>query len=270
MLKEQTFDTVHVRLNYAEGPSAGPPLILLHGHPSRWQDFLPVIPGLMLRWQIYALDLRGRGASQRGPRPAHLADNIADTTAFLRHVAKPAKPAVLFGHSSGALAALAVAAAAPELVQAVIVGDCPVDLPAFYARHGSELMQQVANVVQANPDIQTMAHELGAIFGGVFDAAYLRFFAKGLSQVDDLLSFWDPAYGEGFDPTVLLPRVTCPTLLLQAAAARGAMMSDHDLELARRLLAQPTVVQFADVGHALHMEQPERIGRIVMNFLESL
>ena len=66
MLTERTFDAGDVSLNYAEGPPAGPPLVLLHGSSLRWQHFLPVIPLLGWRWHLYALDLRGHGRSGRG------------------------------------------------------------------------------------------------------------------------------------------------------------------------------------------------------------
>ena len=60
MLSEIQFDTSQVTLNFAQGPPAGPPFILLHGGGDRWQNFLPIIPQLMLQWQVFALDLRGQ------------------------------------------------------------------------------------------------------------------------------------------------------------------------------------------------------------------
>ena len=36
MLKEKKFDTGVVEINYAEGPNAGTPLVLLHGGGDRW------------------------------------------------------------------------------------------------------------------------------------------------------------------------------------------------------------------------------------------
>jgi hypothetical protein len=43
MLKEQTFDTGTVTINYAEGPPSGSPLVLLHSGGDRWQSFLPIL-----------------------------------------------------------------------------------------------------------------------------------------------------------------------------------------------------------------------------------
>jgi hypothetical protein len=46
MLTEHTFDTGAVIINYAEGGSVRPPLVLLHGGSTRWQSSLPIIPEL--------------------------------------------------------------------------------------------------------------------------------------------------------------------------------------------------------------------------------
>ncbi|MFZ2096073.1 MAG: hypothetical protein WAV05_05480 [Anaerolineales bacterium] len=44
MFKESSFYTGTVEINYAEGSQSGPPLVLLPGLPSRWQEFLPILP----------------------------------------------------------------------------------------------------------------------------------------------------------------------------------------------------------------------------------
>ncbi len=43
---EKTFNTGLINLNYAEGSSSGPPLLLLHGLFTRWQSFNSIIPQL--------------------------------------------------------------------------------------------------------------------------------------------------------------------------------------------------------------------------------
>jgi pimeloyl-ACP methyl ester carboxylesterase len=49
MLREQTFNTGTLAINYAEGPPSGPPLVLLHGGGDRWQEFWPILPILPMR-----------------------------------------------------------------------------------------------------------------------------------------------------------------------------------------------------------------------------
>ena len=96
MLKEQTFDTGTVTINYAERPPSGSPLVLLHGGGRRWQGFLPILPALTMRWHVFALDLRGHGKSGHMPgqyRPEHYA---ADVATFLARTFT--QPVSLFGH----------------------------------------------------------------------------------------------------------------------------------------------------------------------------
>ena len=107
-LEEKTFDAGEVRLNYAEGQDNGPPLVLLHGLGRRWQVFLPLIPSLVLRWQVYALDLRGHGKSAHVPHGYRGTQYSADVTQFLREKVK--EPTVLLGHSLGGMVAMWIAA----------------------------------------------------------------------------------------------------------------------------------------------------------------
>src|SRR6266700_2199342 len=104
MLTEHCFNTGIVTLNYAEGASSGPPLVLLHGGSARWQSVLPLLPELSQHWHIYAPDLRGHGKSGSVPGGYRLLDYTADIEAFLKQVVK--EPAVLFGHSLGGHIAL--------------------------------------------------------------------------------------------------------------------------------------------------------------------
>lgn len=86
MLKESSFNTGTVDINYAEGSPSGPPLVLLHGLPGRWQEFLPIIPNLSLFWHTYALDFRGAtvhitgGTVEEGKAAVNLPGTIHQTS----------------------------------------------------------------------------------------------------------------------------------------------------------------------------------------------
>ena len=125
MLLEKKIDIGSVALNYVEGPPSGPPLLLLHGIPDRWQCFLPILPALSLRWHVFALDFRGHGKSGRVPGGYHSKHYAPDVISFLKQCA--GVPAILFGHSAGGLVALDVADQSPESVRALILADAPID-----------------------------------------------------------------------------------------------------------------------------------------------
>src|SRR5258708_28450299 len=118
-LVERIFDTGEVRLNYAEGPAHGPPLVLLHGLGRRWQVFLPVIPALSLRWHIFAPDLRGHGKSSHVARGYHGPQYSKDIARLLRE--RVSGPAVLFGPSLGGMLPLQLPSHLPDLVPAPLL-----------------------------------------------------------------------------------------------------------------------------------------------------
>ena len=72
-IQEHTFDTGTVTLNYAQAPSAGTPLVLLHGGSARWQSFADVVSDLRV-YHLYIPDLRGHGKSGRAPGHYRLQD----------------------------------------------------------------------------------------------------------------------------------------------------------------------------------------------------
>src|SRR5262245_26658365 len=122
-IKEQSFDTGVVTLNYAEGPATGSALLLLHGGNARWQFFGEIMLDLVDKWHLYVPDLRGQGKSGRVPGRYRLQDFTDDTITFLQKGV--GEPAHLFGVSLGGIIALMVAAQAPALVLSVVVGDSP-------------------------------------------------------------------------------------------------------------------------------------------------
>ena len=293
MLKEQTVNLGAVTINFAEGPPSGPPLVLLHGGGDRWQYLLPIIPSLALRWHLFALDLRGHGKSGRPPgeyRPEHY---VADVIAWMeQHLTEPA---ILFGHSLGGWVALMVAAQQTEKVRALILGDPPLNIERFLAIEGSEgrigmwrTMRRLAVSGLSVPELasalaglpvpvpgQDTPGRLGDLPG--MDDAYLRAWAKNLSQVDpDVAQYHAEGrmeeYVEQVDPNAALGRIPCPVLLIQADPSHGGVVTDNDVETALSLLSDGMHVQLEGAGHDLGLGtwQIAPLLRAMTNFLESL
>lgn len=243
MLAEHRFDTGEVELNYAEGPGAGPPLVMVHGGASHWQAFETIIPALATRWQIYALDLRGHGRSGWIPNRYTLDDYTADLLAFLER--RIGQPAVLFGHSLGGMIALLAAARAPQAVRAVILGDAPLVLASLRAHittGGAE--HDAHNARSDHPHDPTAA-----------GTAMVRDF-------DAIFAAWRPE--------TVLPAVRCPVLFLQADPASGGVVSDDDLARMLPLLPDARHTRFAGVSHALWGERPDDVLATTEPFLADL
>ena len=131
MIQERQFHTGVVALNDAEVPGSGPPLVLLHGGSASWRSLELLLPDLAVHWHVYALDLRGHGTSGRVPGHYRLSDYADDVSAFLARTV--GGPATIYGHSLGGIVALLVAAHAPALVRAVVVGDAPLTAATWIA-----------------------------------------------------------------------------------------------------------------------------------------
>jgi len=293
MLKERTFDADVVTINYVEGPPSGPPLVLLHGGGDRWQYLLPMIPSLVMRWHVYALDLRGHGKSGRVPGQYHPEHYVPDIIAFLER--RVTERAILFGHSLGGWIALLVAAEMTEQVQALILGDPPLCMERWVAFEGSvgsiELYHALRSLASSGLSVSEIASALRDLpvrvsgqdiplrYGDLpgMDAAHLRGWAKTLSQVDpDVAQYHAEGrmkeYVHEVDLDAALRRITCPVLLLQGDPSQGGVISDSDAKNALALLPDGLHVKLEGTGHDLGMDtwKVAPLLRAVTSFLESL
>ena len=127
MPQEQLFDANGVQINFVQTSSAVHPIVLLHGIASQWQSFLPLFPELIKEYQVYALDLRGHGGPSWVNDEDRLLDYVRDIRDFLDTQVR--QPIILYGHSFGALIAIATAAQASTNILGLILGEPPL----FYA-----------------------------------------------------------------------------------------------------------------------------------------
>ena len=286
-IKEATFDTGTVSLNYAEVPAAGAPLVLLHSSNTRWQAFWAILPDLAAHWHLYAPDFRGQGKSGRAPGSYRLQDYADDTIAFLRrHIHGPA---YLFGHSLGGMVALMVAAQYPEGVRAVAVGDAPLSIQTLQATlpqeqeriaamrdlcGGQKPLDQLIEIMKESPLSVPGRSEpvpMRQVMGE--DAPVFAWMATNLYQSDpDTFT----AFSERFEATVagyesdqVLPAIQCPVLLLQADPAAGGRMTDAEVAQALPVLAAPRHVRLAGVSHVLHNERPGPVVTALKAFFQS-
>jgi lipase len=110
-----------VELAFAYWPGRGAPLVALHGLTASWVSFLGIAERLDGRKPVFALDLRGRGDSDKPVSPYGMAQHAKDVAAAMRAMGLGAS--VIVGHSMGAFVAAALAAQSPELVSCLVLLD---------------------------------------------------------------------------------------------------------------------------------------------------
>jgi pimeloyl-ACP methyl ester carboxylesterase len=283
-LRELSFDTGEVVLNYAQGPDNGPPFVLLHGGSARWQYGEEFLKLLGARWRVVAPDFRGHGKSSRGQTGYRLADYVRDTTAFLAGAV--GEPAVVYGHSLGGEVALKTAANRPDLFGALIVGDAPMSIHNLATeepthRAQNELWRRLAGrpVGEIVPALEKMDVRTGVGTPPVpareaFGEAHPWFAHQALSlhQLDPAMLLpvlQGPAYMLGdYEPSRMLPAIACPVLLLAADRNQGAALLDDEIELALSLLPDATLVRLQGIGHPLHGSHPAQTLDAITPFLD--
>jgi pimeloyl-ACP methyl ester carboxylesterase len=283
VFREEHLHTDELVLNVARGPNNGPPLVLLHGVTRRWQDYSPVLSEFAARFEIYALDFRGHGKSQRASTYRTI-DYVRDAVALVRQVVPGS--AVIYGHSLGAMVAAAVAAELPDHVRGLILEDPPWETLGARLRETSfdSLFQGMLRVANAGGSIDQLARGIsnieicaagelsGTKLGDVRDASSIRFGAACLKQMDPAVL--EPLVAgqwlQGYAQQEIQQGIRCPTLLLQADYAAGGMLPDTDAVAAQRRIANSLRVKLDGVGHLMHWLARERLLTVVLGFLESL
>ncbi len=284
MFTERFFHRGQQQLAYAVGPTNGPPLVMFHGVARRWQDFVPLAPALATRWQLLAVDHRGHGRSSRA-ESYRVVDYVADAVDLVRVTVH--EPAVIYGHSLGAMVALGLAAELPAAVRAIVLEDPPLDtLGEGIARTPYQAMFTAYYdlIKDGAPDVDPLAAALADVWlasvaggpkmklGRVRDPASLRFMARCLMDLDPavLQPLIAGQWLDDFSWQAMAARVTCPVLLVQGNEALGGMLSDADAAAAVERLPRVTHVRVAEAGHLLHWQATEATLRITLAFLESL
>lgn len=110
-----------VELAFGYWPGRGAPVIAIHGLTASFISFIGVAERLAGRRPLLALDLRGRGDSDKPESPYGMAQHARDVAAAMQALALG--PSVIVGHSMGAFVATALAAQNPELVSGIIMID---------------------------------------------------------------------------------------------------------------------------------------------------
>jgi pimeloyl-ACP methyl ester carboxylesterase len=267
-------------LSFLAGPKSGPPLLLLHGLGRFSEDFSTLAATLARDWHVVALDFRGHGHSDRTPGEYRVVHYVADTVGFIRQ--QFAEPLVVYGHSLGAMVALAVAASLPQQVRGIILEEPPFHTMGrrIEGSAWASLFSGMQRVSRRGQAIEVMAEELAGIqlpsrdgagplrLGDVRSRDALRFSARCLSMIDPDV-FSSPIEGrwlDDFNERELFARVNCPVLLLQGDPAMGGALTDEDADRAEASLRNCRRLRFTGAGHLIRSEKLDEVMRAVVDF----
>ena len=253
----------------AEGP-ARLPVICLHGVTRNGRDFEALAPWIAARHRrVLAVDVRGRGLSDRDPAGCYWLPTYADDVRRLTE-ALGLERAIFIGTSMGGLITMQLAEASPILVAGAVINDIgPVLAPEGLTRIATyvgkapqfDSWDEAARYLQqqneaALPhyrahDWQLMANRMFRADASRVVADYDPAIAAAFKTGPLLADPWDRWNGLAAGRPVLLLRGALSDLLTADDAAR--MVVDH---------AQVRLCEVSNVGHAPMLDEPDALAAI--------
>jgi pimeloyl-ACP methyl ester carboxylesterase len=230
---------------HAQLLGAGPPLAMLHGlfvgSLAAW--YFGAGARLAARYRVLMYDARGHGLTTRAPSGYDLKTLSEDLGALLGEAGEgPGAPAVLVGHSYGALTALTFALAHPERVARLLLVDLPTppsrldELAAFL---GAPPERMVDSLPTALRDTVVRGGRQGARF-----LAQLKFLATESTLLADIRN-------ESPLDDAALARIRCPVSMVYGESS--SCRADGERVAARIPGAR---LSYMPGGHFLPSEAP--------------
>lgn len=247
---------------------SGRRVLLLHGAGASTHSWRDLIPRLVPACEVLAPDLPGQGFSRGRARRFTLSGMAQDLGALLD--AEDFAPDLAVGHSAGAAIALRMAldgGMAPRRVVCLNGALTP------FRGVAGVLFPPLARVLALNPltgpAFARAARAPGAV-RGLIEGTGSRIDARGLALYRRLVT--DPGHVRAtlgmmarwdLAPLIAdLPRLEAAVTLALGLRDR-AVPPEGARTLARRL-PRATVVEFADLGHLMHEEAPDRIASLIL------
>lgn len=269
-----------LRHHLIEWGSPGPAVLLLHGfleHAHAWDFVAPRLAAV--GHHVLALDWRGHGDSDWvGPGGYyHFADYAADLAFLVRHLDVSVS---LVGHSMGASAALLYAGTEPERIRALALveglgppGSRFEEAPGRFAGWIADLEKLGKRPLRREPSLEAVTQRLRERYPHVPEAA-LRVMADFGTREEAGGRVWkfdplhqtrspQPYYVE--QASQFWRRVSCPVLYVEGAQSPWRLPREEVAERLEILRGKHLTIEGS--GHHPHLEQPEELVRILLDFL---
>lgn len=249
-----------------------PALLLLHGAGGATHSWRDLMPLLARNHRVIALDLPGQGFTHLGTKQRSGLPQMAEDVAGLAAQEEWRFTAII-GHSAGAALALKLTDLLDPRPRAVIGLNAALESfpgPAAWAfpvmAKMLALNPMVPSVFAASAGTTAAVRSLINSTGSTLDEPGIALYRAAISDAEHvegaltMMAQWDL---EGLQAA--LPGITVPTLLI--AADNDKAVPPETSDRAAGKLADATVMHLPELGHLAHEEAPERIARIIEEFV---
>jgi pimeloyl-ACP methyl ester carboxylesterase len=273
-----------------------PTIVFLHGVLRNWKTFYPLLNGLREHANLVGLDFRGHGGSDPTPDAYRVTDYVEDAV----HLVDRLKGRVLlYGHSLGAMVALAAASRLAERVEMAVLEDPPFStmgqrleaspLMRYFQGVERTVQQEVAIAAAGlgSTDAAARVERLFESFSNLVvaerpdgvvvrvrdqrDVISRRFSAEALAKIDPevLAPITSGRWMESYDLQTILLGVKAKVALLRADTSCGGMLtSDESRSIVDRLNGRCEEKYYPGVGHTIHWSKPREILQWIIPLLK--
>lgn len=253
--------TGRVRLEFVEhGERGGLTVMALHGVTDSWRSFEPLLPHLPADLHLLAPTQRGHGSSDKPAAGYAPVDFAADVVAFMDVM--EIDRALLVGHSMGSIHAMRCAIEHPSRVAGLLLaGTMPwfggrPEVTKYYREEIVPLQDPIPDAFVREFQVSTLARPIAKAWLDGFVAESLKVPAR----------VWRAAFA-GFmddDFSARLREIGVPTQI--AWGRHDLFCPAAEQEAMLQLIHGSRLVEYADAGHAMHWEEPQRFARELVAF----
>ena len=266
-----------VRLHYWDWPGDNPPIMCLHALTFNGRFWETLAEQISSWHRIIALDLRGRGLSDKPPAGSYgWEQHASDVAVAVRELAIGSFIAV--GHSLGGYVSVLLAAQLPQLVQRLVVVDAGLGLEEAKIRaQGAASLKQLEVVFTSKeayfeywrqvPSIHWTAHFEQYLLAGIEQrpdgTVVSRTFPPAVEE--DPLYYFRPGAAESFAEAAR--RIRAPTVLCWAPMGlldpEQPLMSHQGMDELAELIPQAEVLPIDGTNHYSILQLPHAVDRII-------
>ncbi len=264
------------------GPDdAGMTVLCMHGLTRNHKDFEPMIAAVNGPYRYIAVDVRGRGRSQRDPNPDNYTPirYAGDMIALMDHLNLPR--AALIGTSMGGLMSMVMMTKAPERILGTVLND----VGPVVDQAGLDRISSYVSKVEPLPDWASAAKAIADIQTDVFptydDSDWLAFAHRTYREMQDgrVIADYDPAITERVGDVkpslkirlamwrVFAKMKKRPLLIIRGE--NSDILAPKTTALMQKRHKKAKLVTVPGVGHAPMLDEPEAV-QAISDFLSSL
>jgi pimeloyl-ACP methyl ester carboxylesterase len=245
-----------------EDTGKGEPLVLVHGSWGSRHNWDAVVVRLAEQYRVISYDRRGHSDSDPVAGQGTFAEDVADLAALVE--ALDAAPAWVVGNSVGAVIALRLALARPDLVRGVLVHEPP--LRSLLSDGGvNGPLRVVLDLIRAGDHTSAAERFVNDVALG--PGAWARLPAPmRATMVGNAATYLDEELAPDSRRVdeAALARYTGPVLI--SSGGQSPPIFQPVVQHLARLLPQAHCVEYAGAGHMPHVTHPEAFVNEVKSF----